>query len=159
MSTVIYPGTFNPLHNGHTDLVERAAGLFDKVVVGIAQSPHKQPSSLDIRVDLAKEVLAHLKNVEVRGFSGLTVDFANSVHASIILKGIRTVTDFEYEFQMLSMNRQLSPGLETIFLAPNESCSCISSTLVRQIAAYGGDVSGFVHPAVARALKDGAIKG
>ena len=159
MPTVIYPGTFNPIHNGHADLVERASRLFEKVVVGIAHSPHKQPSSLDIRVDLAKLVLAHLSNVEVKGFSGLTVDFANSVGATTILKGIRTVTDFEYEFQMLSMNRQLNPELETIFVAPSEARSCISATLVRQIANYKGDVSSFVHPAVAEALSTGLIVG
>lgn len=157
MSTVIYPGTFNPIHNGHTDLVERASRLFERIVVGIAHSPQKKPADLEARVNLAQEVLARLHNVEVQGFSGLTVDFAKSVGASIILKGIRTVTDFEYEFQMLSMNRQLSGGLETIFLAPSESCSCISSTLVRQIASYGGDISGFVHPAVEKALNNGLI--
>lgn len=157
MTTVLYPGTFNPIHNGHADLVERAAEIFDKVVLGIATSPHKSPSVLELRVNLATEALSHLDNVEVQGFNTLTVDFARDVGAQVILKGIRTVTDFEYEFQMLNMNRILSPGLETIFLAPSEEFSYISSTLVRQIASYGGDISKFVHPAVAKALANGDL--
>jgi pantetheine-phosphate adenylyltransferase len=157
MSTVLYPGTFNPIHNGHADLVQRASILFDRVVLGIATSPQKDPSVLELRVELAEKALAHLSNVEVRGFNTLTVDFAKEVGAGVILKGIRTVTDFEYEFQMLNMNRVLAPGLETIFLAPSEEYSYISSTLVRQIASYRGDVSSFVHPAVAEAIADGLI--
>jgi len=157
MSTVLYPGTFNPIHNGHADLVERAAELFDRVILGIATSPHKAPSVLELRVNLANQALAHIENVEVKGFTSLTVDFAREVGANIILKGIRTVTDFEYEFQMLNMNRSLSPGLETVFLAPSEEFSYISSTLVRQIASYGGDISKFVHPAIADALRNGEI--
>ena len=157
MTTVLYPGTFNPIHNGHTDLVERAAALFDSVILGIATSAHKSPGELGLRVDLAKEVLGHIKNVEITGFNTLTVDFAREVNANVILKGIRTVTDFEYEFQMLGMNRVLQPGLETIFLAPSERYAYISSTLVRQIASYGGDITEFVHPAVAEALKTGRI--
>lgn len=157
MTTVLYPGTFNPIHNGHADLVERAASIFDKVVVGIATSPHKSPSVLALRVDLAREALSHVKNVDVEGFNTLTVDFAREMGAQVILKGIRTVTDFEYEFQMLSMNRALQPGLETVFLAPSEEFSYISSTLVRQIASYGGDITKFVHPSVARALTNGEI--
>jgi pantetheine-phosphate adenylyltransferase len=157
MTTVLYPGTFNPIHNGHADLVERAASIFDKVVVGIATSPHKSPSVLALRVELAREALSHVENVEVEGFNTLTVDFARERGAQVILKGIRTVTDFEYEFQMLSMNRALQPGLETVFLAPSEEFSYISSTLVRQIASYGGDITKFVHPSVARALTNGEI--
>ena len=157
MSTVLYPGTFNPIHNGHADLVQRASILFDRVVLGIATSPQKNPSVLALRVELAEKALAHLSNVEVRGFNTLTVDFAKEVGAGVILKGIRTVTDFEYEFQMLNMNRVLAPGLETIFLAPSEAYSYISSTLVRQIASYKGDVSSFVHPAVAEAIAEGLI--
>ncbi|HAB44740.1 MAG TPA: pantetheine-phosphate adenylyltransferase [Gammaproteobacteria bacterium] len=157
MSTVLYPGTFNPIHNGHADLVQRASILFDRVVLGIATSPQKDPSVLALRVELAEKALAHLSNVEVRGFNTLTVDFAKEVGAGVILKGIRTVTDFEYEFQMLNMNRVLAPGLETIFLAPSEAYSYISSTLVRQIASYQGDVSSFVHPAVAEAIAEGLI--
>ena len=157
MTTVLYPGTFNPIHNGHTDLIQRAAGLFDNIILGIATSPQKSPNILKVRVELAEAVLQDLPNVEVRGFNSLTVDFANEVNAKIILKGIRTVTDFEYEFQMLGMNRVLQPGLETVFLAPSERYSYISSTLVRQIASYGGDISEFVHPLVAEALKNGTL--
>lgn len=157
MSTVLYPGTFNPIHNGHADLVERAARIFDKVVLGIATSPQKSPSILKLRVRLAKASLAHISNVEVTGYTNLTVEFAKDVGAEVILKGIRTVTDFEYEFQMLSMNRALQPGMETVFLAPSEKFSYISSTLVRQIASYGGDISKFVHPVVAEALRNGEI--
>lgn len=157
MTTVLYPGTFNPIHNGHADLVERAAEIFDHVVLGIATSPHKSPSILETRVELAKEALSHVDNITVQGFNTLTVEFARDVGAGVILKGIRSVTDFEYEFQMLNMNRVLSPGLETVFLAPSEEFSYISSTLVRQIASYGGDISKFVHPAVAKALLNGEI--
>ena len=157
MSTVLYPGTFNPIHNGHADLVQRAARIFDRVVLGIATSPHKEPSILELRVRLAESALAHIDNVKVSGFTNLTVDFAKEVGAEVILKGIRTVTDFEYEFQMLSMNRALQPGMETVFLAPSEEFSYISSTLVRQIASYGGDISKFVHPEVAEALLNGDI--
>ncbi|MAU91038.1 MAG: pantetheine-phosphate adenylyltransferase [Gammaproteobacteria bacterium TMED182] len=157
MSTVLYPGTFNPIHNGHADLVQRASVLFDRVILGIATSPQKDPSVLELRVELAQKALEHLSNVEVIGFNQLTVDFAKDVGAGVILKGIRTVTDFEYEFQMLNMNRVLAPGLETIFLAPSEEYSYISSTLVRQIASYGGDISSFVHPAIEEAVNNGAI--
>lgn len=157
MKTVLYPGTFNPIHNGHADLVERAAKIFDRVVLGIATSAHKEPSILELRVKLAKASLAHIDNVEVAAFTTLTVDFAMEVGAQIILKGIRTMTDFEYEFQMLSMNRALQPGMETIFLAPSEEFSYISSSLVRDIASCGGDISKFVHPSVAEALLNGEI--
>jgi len=158
MTTVLYPGTFNPIHNGHVDLVERAGTLFDNVVLGIATSPHKSPSELELRVNLAKLALSHVDNVEVRGFNTLTVEFAKEVGATVILKGIRTVTDFDYEFQMLSMNRALQPEIETVFLAPSEENSYISSSLVRQIAGYGGDISNFVHPAVKEALHNNQIK-
>lgn len=157
MSTVLYPGTFNPIHNGHSDLVERAANIFDDVIVGIATSPHKKPSDLDLRVQLATVALSHINNVKVCGFTSLTVDFAKEVGANVILKGIRTVTDFEYEFQMLSMNRSLQPGLETVFLAPSEEFSYISSTLIRQITSYGGKIDKFVHPDIAKALYSGEI--
>jgi pantetheine-phosphate adenylyltransferase len=157
MTIVLYPGTFNPIHNGHTDLVERAALIFDKVVLGIATSPHKNPGVLQLRIDLANQALAHLDNVEIMGFNKLTVDFAKEVGATVILKGIRTMTDFEYEFQMLNMNRALQPGLETIFLAPSEKFSYISSTLVRQIAALNGEIAQFVHPSVAKSLDNGDI--
>ncbi|MAI41279.1 MAG: pantetheine-phosphate adenylyltransferase [Candidatus Azotimanducaceae bacterium] len=158
MTTVLYPGTFNPIHNGHVDLVERAAIIFDKLILGIATSPHKRPTDLELRVELARQVLSHVSNVEVQGFNTLTVDFAKQMGAKIILKGIRSVTDFEYEFQMLGMNRVLQPGLETVFLAPSEQYSYISSTLVRQIASYGGDVTEFVPAPVANALGNGDIQ-
>lgn len=158
MTKALYPGTFNPIHNGHADLVSRAAMIFDHVVVGIATSPHKNPSVLELRVNLAEAALSHIPNVEVMGFTTLTVDFAREVEANVILKGIRTVTDFEYEFQMLSMNRALQPGLETVFLAPSEQFSYISSTLVRQITSYGGKIDDFVHPEVAKALYSGQIE-
>lgn len=158
MTTVLYPGTFNPIHNGHADLVQRACQLFDKVILGIATSPQKSPSELGLRVQLAEAALAHLDKVEVKGFNLLTVDFAKEVGASVILKGLRTVTDFDYEFQMLSMNRALQPSIETVFLAPSEDYSYISSSLVRQIAGYGGKIDQFVHPAVAKALYDGVIR-
>lgn len=157
MTTALYPGTFNPIHNGHIDLIERAALLFDRIILGISTSPHKKPTDLDFRVNLARQVLSHINNVQVQGFNTLTVDFAKQMGAKIILKGIRTVTDFEYEFQMLGMNRVLKPGLETVFLAPSERYSYISSTLVRQIAGYGGNVTEFVPAAVADALNSGKI--
>ncbi len=157
MTTVLYPGTFNPIHNGHADLVKRASTLFDHVVLGIATSPHKSPSELALRVELAQEALSHIDNVEVHGFNVLTVDFAREVGATVILKGIRTVTDFDYEFQMLNMNRVLAEEIETVFLAPSEDFSYISSSLVRQIAGYGGKIDQFVHPAVAKALYDKQI--
>ena len=157
MTTVLYPGTFNPIHNGHADLVERATKLFDLVVLGIATSPQKSPSELKLRVELAEQALSHIDRVEVCAFNKLTVDFAKEISASVILKGIRTVTDFDYEFQMLNMNRALTPEIETIFLAPSEANSYISSTLVRQIAGYGGDISQFVHPTIAEALEKGQI--
>ena len=157
MTTVLYPGTFNPIHNGHADLVERATKLFDRVVLGIATSPQKSPSELKLRVELAEQAISHIDRVEVCSFNKLTVDFAKEISASVILKGIRTVTDFDYEFQMLNMNRALTPEIETIFLAPSEANSYISSTLVRQIAGYGGDISQFVHPMIAEALEKGQI--
>ncbi len=157
MTIAVYPGTFNPIHNGHIDLIERAAGIFDRIVVAIATSPQKNPGDLDVRVKLAGEVLSHITNIEVCGFNTLTVDFARQKGATVILKGIRTVTDFEFEFQQLSMNRALQPGLETMFLAPSEQCSYISSTLIRQINAYGGDIKQFVHPSVAEALMKGVF--
>lgn len=153
MKIVVYPGTFNPITNGHTDLVNRAAQLFDKVIVAIATSPHKLPSvDIATRVELAQEVLKDTPNVEVCSYNTLTTDFVREKGADIILRGLRTVADFEYEFQLVNMNRVLDEGLETVFLAPSEHCSYISSTLVRQIAAYGGDISKFVHPLVVESL-------
>jgi len=154
MKTVVYPGTFNPVTNGHTDLVERASGIFERVIVAVGTSTQKVSNmSLDERVELCKEVLGHIPNVEVRGFTGLLTDFVRELNASLILRGLRTVADFEYEFQLVGMNRVLAPEIETIFLAPAEQLAYISSTLVREIAAYGGDISQFVHPAVVKAMR------
>lgn len=154
MNIVVYPGTFDPLTNGHTDLVERAARMFDHVIVAVAYNPKKKPLfDLDTRVDLAQRVLGHLANVEVVGFSNLLADFAKEKKANIILRGLRAVSDFEYEFQLANMNRVLAPNVESLFLTPSEKYSYISSTLVREIAALGGDISTFVHPEVTAALK------
>jgi pantetheine-phosphate adenylyltransferase len=154
MRTVVYPGTFNPITNGHTDLIERASRIFDRVIVAVGTSTQKQSAvSLDQRVRLCSTVLEHLPNVEVLGFRGLLTDFVREQGANLILRGLRTVADFEYEFQLVGMNRVLAPEIETVFLAPSEHLSYISSTLVREIAAYGGDISSFVHPAVAAAMK------
>ncbi len=155
MKTVVYPGTFNPITNGHTDLVKRAANIFDHVIVAIGSSAQKSTDvSLDLRVDLASKVLANIANVEVCGFSGLLTDFVKSRDARLILRGLRTVADFEYEFQLVGMNRVLEPGIETVFLAPAEHLGYISSTLVREIASYGGDISEFVDPIVVEAMPD-----
>lgn len=149
----IYPGTFDPVTNGHADLIERAAKLFKHVVIGIALNPSKKPRfSLDERIELLKTVTAHLDNVEVVGFSGLLVDFAKDQQASVLVRGLRAVSDFEYEFQLANMNRRLSPDLESVFLTPAEENSFISSTLVKEVAHHGGDVSQFVHIDVANAL-------
>ena len=153
MRIAVYPGTFNPITNGHTDLVERAAGLFDKIIVAVGTNTQKGkglPASR--RVALATEVLKGIDNVEVVSFDGLLTDFVRSQGANIILRGLRTVADFEYEYQLVGMNRALNPEIETVFLAPAEHLSYISSTLVREIAFFGGDISKFVHPAVADAI-------
>lgn len=155
MKKAVYPGTFNPITNGHTDLVERASRLFDHVIVAIGVNRQKNntlPAAR--RVELARQVLAHLPNVEVCSFESLLIDFVREREASVILRGLRTVADFEYEFQLVGMNRQLDPSIETIFLAPEEHLSFISSTLVREIASYGGDISRFVHPVVAQAMRE-----
>lgn len=152
MRTVVYPGTFNPITIGHIDLVRRARKLFDRVIVAIGTSQSKDPKThLADRIALCKEALADIDGVEVEGFNRLLVDYVRDCDAKFILRGIRTVADFEYEFQMVDMNRRLAPEIEYVFLAPSENCSFISSTLVREIAAYGGDITQFVHPAVARA--------
>ena len=157
MRTAVYPGTFNPITNGHTDLVERASRLFDHIIVAVGVNRQKSTDlSAQIRVDLASEVLGHLPNVEVCSFDTLLTEYVKQRGANIILRGLRTVADFEYEFQLVGMNRVLEPSIETVFLAPAEHLSYISSTLVREIASYGGDISKFVHPAVAKAMmKDG----
>ena len=150
----VYPGSFDPITNGHIDLVNRAAPLFDRVVVGVAESAGKNPSfGLDDRISLARLALAALPSVEVRGFSSLLADFVRETGAGVILRGLRAVSDFEYEFQLASMNRHLIPQAETLFLTPAEQYSFISSSLVREIARLGGDVSSFVHPAVQQALR------
>jgi pantetheine-phosphate adenylyltransferase len=150
----VYPGTFDPITNGHHDLLRRAASLFDRVVVAIAANPNKAPLfSLAERVDLSRRVLADVDNVEVAGYAGLTVDFARSQGCSVIIRGLRAVSDFEFEFQLANMSRHLSREIETVFLTPQEQFTFISSTLVREIALLGGDVSEFVHPIVAEALR------
>ena len=155
MNTVVYPGTFNPITNGHIDLVERASRLFGRVVVAIATSSQKQPLfDLQERKALCETALAGLKNVEIREFSGLLTDFVRSCDANIVLRGVRTVGDIEYELKMANMKRALSPRFETVFLTPADHLSYISATLVREIASMGGDVSPFVHPAVLRALHE-----
>ena len=153
--TAVFPGTFNPITNGHTDLVERASGLFDKIIVAVGTNTQKGNTlPTEQRVALAQEVLGHLDNVEVTSFEGLLTDFVSQQGANIILRGLRTVADFEYEFQLVGMNRALDPSIETVFLAPAEHLSYISSTLVREIASLGGDISKFVHPAVEAAIKN-----
>ena len=150
----LYPGTFDPITNGHHDLVRRASSIFDRVVIAIAVNPSKAPRfSLDKRVELARSVLADLPNVEVMGYSGLTVDFAKAQDLNVIIRGLRAVSDFEFEFQLANMTRHLDPQIETVFMTPQEQFTFISSTLVREIAALGGNVSEFVHPVVAEALR------
>jgi pantetheine-phosphate adenylyltransferase len=154
MLKVVYPGTFDPFTKGHEDLVRRAAKLFDRVVVGIADSDSKRPMfTAAERIAMTREVLAGYDNVEVAGFSGLLMDFVHSIGASVIVRGLRAVSDFEYEFQMAGMNRNLYPEVETLFLTPAEQYLFTSSTIVREIARFGGNVSSFVHPVVAARLK------
>jgi len=149
----VYPGTFDPITNGHVDLVARASTLFEKIIVGVAESPGKSPAlPLADRCELARIALSDIPNVEVLGFHSLLAHFVHEVGAGVVMRGLRAVSDFEYEFQLASMNRHLIPDVETLFLTPSEQHSFISSTLVREIARLGGDVSGFVHPAVAAAL-------
>lgn len=149
----IYPGTFDPVTNGHTDLIERASKLFNEVIVGVAYSPSKKPMfDLDTRVEMLEQVTKDLANVSVVGFSGLLVDFAKEYQANVLIRGLRAVSDFEYEFQLANMNRRLSPELESVFLTPAEENSFISSTLVKEVALHKGDVSQFVHPVVKTAL-------
>ncbi len=149
----IYPGTFDPLTNGHTDLVMRAARLFDEVIVAVAANPSKQPMfSLEERVALAQQVFADLPNVQVVGFTGLLAEFGRIHQAQVLIRGVRAVADFEYEFQLASMNRQLNPDLDSLFMTPSEKNMFISSTLVKEVARHGGDVSPFVAPQVLDAL-------
>lgn len=150
---VIYPGTFDPITNGHKDLVERASRLFDEVIVAVAAGHHKKPLfDLEERVQLVEQITAHLPNVKVCGFSQLLAKFVQEKQATAVLRGLRAVSDFEYEFQLANMNRQLFADFETVFLTPSENLSFISSTLVREIARLGGDVSKFVAPEVVAAF-------
>jgi pantetheine-phosphate adenylyltransferase len=154
-NTAIYPGTFDPITNGHMDLLQRALRHFAHVIIAVAGSTGKKTCfTLEERVSLARTALERLDHVEVVGFDGLLVKFAQDKGASVILRGLRAVSDFEYEFQLASMNRKLAPDVETMFLTPDEGYTFISSSLVREIAALGGDVRPFVHPAVQAALKE-----
>ena len=153
-SVAVYPGTFDPLTSGHEDLVKRASSLFDRVIIGVAESRTKRPMfSLDERVEIAREVLTGYPNIEIHGFDCLLMDFMRQHGASVIMRGLRAVSDFEYEFQMAGMNRSLYPDVETVFLTPDENYMFISATMVREIATLGGDVSKFVHPLVVERLK------
>jgi pantetheine-phosphate adenylyltransferase len=149
----IYPGTFDPITNGHADLIERAANMFDEVIVAIASNPSKQPLfTLEERVDLITQVSAKLDNVTVKGFTGLLANYAKDNQADVLIRGLRAVSDFEYEFQLANMNRRLNPDLESVFLTPSEENSFISSTLVKEVALHRGNVSQFCHPIVNEAL-------
>ena len=150
----VYPGTFDPITNGHEDLIQRAARLFSEVVVGVAHSQAKRPFfSLDERVTLARDVLKTYKNVSVMGFSGLLSEFVKEQGATVILRGLRAVSDFEYEFQLAGMNRRLAPGVETLFLTPSDKYLFLSATIVREIAVLGGDIGAFVHPLTAERMR------
>jgi pantetheine-phosphate adenylyltransferase len=150
----VYPGTFDPITNGHEDLIQRASRLFDEVLVGVAHSQAKRPFfSLDERISLAREVLKPYRNVKVEGFSGLLSEFVKEHSATVILRGLRAVSDFEYEFQLAGMNRRLAPGVETLFLTPSDKYLFLSATIVREIAVLGGDISAFVHPATAERMR------
>jgi len=154
MTTAVYPGTFDPLTRGHEDIVRRAAGLFSAVVVGVADSRGKRPFfTLGERIDMAREVLAPYPNITVEGFGGLLRDFVRSHGAGVIVRGLRAVSDFEYEFQMAGMNRVLIPEVETVFMTPDEKYQFISATIVREIALLGGDTAKFVHPIINERLK------
>ena len=153
MLKVVYPGTFDPFTRGHEDLVRRASRLFETVIVGVADSARKGPLfTAAERIAMAREVLTDYPNVQVTGFAGLLMDFVHSVGATVIVRGLRAVSDFEYEFQMAGMNRNLYPEVETLFLTPAEQYLFMSSTIVREIASFGGDVSSFVSPVVAARL-------
>jgi len=150
----VYPGTFDPITRGHEDLVRRAARLFDRMIVAVADSKSKKPFfSLEDRIEMAREVLTGVPNIEVVGFSGLLMDFMREHQAKVIIRGLRAVSDFEYEFQMAGMNRNLYPDVETVFLTPGEQYMFISATMVREIATLGGDVSHFVNPLVAARIQ------
>lgn len=155
----VYPGTFDPVTNGHSDLVQRASRIFEKVIVAIAANPAKAPLfDLTQRVTMAQTVLSPLGNVEVVGFSELLVDFVRSRNAHVILRGLRAVSDFEFEMQLASMNRRLDHEIETVFLTPAEETSFISASLVKEIAMHGGDVSQFVHNSIVAELNDAVAR-
>ena len=153
MSKAIYPGTFDPITNGHTDLIVRAVRIFDRVVVAIAANPDKNPLfTVDERIDMVRQICEGLDQVEVTGFDGLLIDFVEQQNAQVLIRGLRAVSDFEFEFQLASANRRLNPDVETVFLTPSESHTFTSASLVKEIATYGGDVSSFVDPRVNRLL-------
>ena len=152
--TAVYPGTFDPITNGHSDLIQRATRIFDRVIVAVAANPAKAPAfSLDERVSMARGALTGLARTEVCGFDSLLVDFVRERGAQVILRGLRAVSDFEFEFQLAGMNRKLAPGIESVFMMPAEQYTYLSSSVVREIAGLRGDVSEFVHPEVERALR------
>ncbi|CAK1949407.1 pantetheine-phosphate adenylyltransferase [Vibrio crassostreae] len=151
---VIYPGTFDPITNGHLDLIERATKMFDEIIIAVAASPSKNTLfTLEERVDLVTNVTANMPNITVKGFSGLMVDFAKQEQANILIRGLRTTVDFEYEFGLTNMYRRLLPGLESVFLTPSEEYAFLSSTIVREVAIHGGDISQFVPQKVADEIK------
>ncbi|GKT13034.1 MAG: pantetheine-phosphate adenylyltransferase [Thiomicrorhabdus sp.] len=153
--TAVYPGTFDPITSGHADLIKRAARFYDRLIIAVADNRNKSSLfSLEERIALVETVVAEFDNVEVRGFNTLLVDFVHEVGGNVLLRGLRAVSDFEYEFQLASMNRKLAPEIETMFMTPAEQYAFISSSLVREVSVLGGDVSEFVHPAVAEALKN-----
>ncbi len=155
MLTAVYPGTFDPITRGHEDLIQRAGRLFDRVIVAVAESRNKRPFfSMDERVDMTRAVLAGMPHVRVEGFSGLLIDFVAAQGAIAVLRGLRAASDFEYEFQLAGMNRNLKPDIETLFLTPSEQYMFISASMIREIAQLGGDVTPFVHPLVARRLRE-----
>lgn len=152
---VVFPGTFDPITNGHRDLIERASKMFGHIIVAVAENKRKTPFfTLQERVEMARAVLAPFKNIEICGFNNLLMDFVKQKEARAVVRGLRVVSDFEYEFQLANMNRRLAPNIETVFLTPSEQYSFISSSLVREIAALDGDVSSFVHEKVAFHLKE-----
>ncbi len=159
MVIAVYPGTFDPLTRGHEDIVRRAAGLFNQLVIGVADSHAKKPFfSTQERVEIAQDVLARYPNVSVRPFSGLLRDFARELNATVVIRGLRAVSDFEYEFQMAGMNKHLMPEVETLFMTPSDQCQFVSGTFVREIAYMDGDVSKFVFPSVEERLKQKVIE-